>query len=253
MASSNPTHSNIKEDRITVRPSGRLNRRSYGYINRTKENQYWYPQMRHGFNCTKGYDPTIHKFCSKCGLSDHHEFACEQYIIINHSTCMLCPTLHHLTRECAVIVKKLGHRLHNDDSAEFTALLIILETSYNISTRLLAAAQACDTFCSTKKKDILQTTSKEKSPKYILYEGILFRSFHSKGLKANKYALCIPTSLMWSITTIIRAHLKTQSKSKILKSFMDSFFHPMAKKVIHQVLLEISSLPICADGQSDPN
>jgi hypothetical protein len=34
---------------------------------------------------------------------------------------------------------------------------------------------------------------------------------------------------------------------------MDSFFHPMAKKVIHQVLLEISSLPICADGQSDPH
>jgi hypothetical protein len=166
---------------------------------------------------------------------------------------MLCPTLHHFTRECSVIVKKLGHRLHNDDSAEFTALLIILETSYNISTRLLAAAQACDTFCSTKKKGIFQTTSREKSPKYILYDSILFRVFHSKDLKVNKNALCIPTFLMWPITTIIRAHLKTQSKSKILKSFMDSFFHPMAKKAIHQVLLEISSLPIGADGQSDQN
>jgi hypothetical protein len=234
MASFDPTLSDIKDCRITVRPSGRLNRRSYGYINRTKENQYRYPQMHHGFNCTKGYDPTIHKFCSKCGLSDHHEFECKQYIIINHFTCMLCPTLHHLTRECSVIIKKLGHRLHNDDSAVFTALLIILETSYNISALLLANAQACDTFCSTKKKDILQTTSREKSPKYILYKDILFRSFHSKNLKAMKFPLCIPTSLMWPITTIIRAHLKTQSKSKILKSFMDSFFHPMAKEAVNQ-------------------
>ena len=209
--------------------------------------------MHHGLNCTKGYDPTIHKFCSKCGLPDHHEFECEQYLLINRFTCLLCPTLHHLTRECSAIIKKFGHRLHDDTAAEFDALLIILVTSYNISPIMLANAQACDAFCSTKQKDILQTTSREKSPKYRLSDGILFRSFHSKDLKANKNALCIPTSLMRPITTIIRAHLKTQSKSKILKSFMDSFFHPMAKKVIHQVLLEISSLPICADGQSDPN
>jgi hypothetical protein len=88
---------------------------------------------------------------------------------------MLCPTLHHLTRECSAIIKKLGHRLHNNTSAEFTALLIILETDYNISPLLLANAQACDTFGSTKQKDILQTTSRKNTPKYILYEGILFR------------------------------------------------------------------------------
>ena len=219
---------------MTERPKGRLNSRTYGYLTRTNENKNVYPLMHHGLNCTKGYDPTIHKFCSKCGLPDHHEFECEQYLLINRFTCMLCPTLHHLTRECSAIIKKFGHRLHNDTAAEFAALLIILETSYNTSPLMLANAQACDAFCSTKQKDILQTTSREKSPKYILHEGILFRSFPSKDLKAKKYALCIPISLMWSIISMVRTHLETQSKSKILKSFMDSFFHPMAKEAVNQ-------------------
>jgi hypothetical protein len=69
MASFNPTHSDIKESRLTVRPSGRLNRLSYGYINRTKENQYWYPQMRHGFNCPKGYCAAEAIFCCKVNRS----------------------------------------------------------------------------------------------------------------------------------------------------------------------------------------
>jgi hypothetical protein len=116
----------IEKDRMTERPKGRLNSRTYGHLTRTKENKNVYPLMHHGLNCTKGYDPTIHKFCSKCGLPDHHEFECEQYLLINRFTCMLCPTLHHLTRECSAIIKKFGHRLHDDTAAEFAALLIIL-------------------------------------------------------------------------------------------------------------------------------
>jgi hypothetical protein len=98
----------------------------------------------------------------------------------------------------------------------------------------LAQAQTSDESCGTKQKDILQTTSREKSPKYILYKDILFRAFPSKDPRVTKYVLCIPTSLMWLLISIVKTHLGSQSKSKILKSFMDLFFHPMAKEAVNQ-------------------
>ena len=191
--------------------------------------------MRHQINCTPGYDPTVHKFCSKCGISNHHEFECARYYHYNPNRCKLCAVLYHYTSDCTVITKKLGYK-PNDSQAQLVALLIMLETSYKISQPTLANAQASDAFCSTKQKDILQTTSREKAPKYILYESILYRAFPTEDPKVTKFVLCIPTSLMGAIITNLWTHLKRPSKSGILKSFMGSFFHPMAKKAIHKCL-----------------
>jgi hypothetical protein len=132
MASFNPTHSDIKETQLTVRPSGRLNHCSYGYINRTKENLEVHHQMQHGTNCTPGYDPFFHKFCSKCGISDHHEFECARYYLYNPYRCKLYATLYHWTSDCKAITKKFGYE-PTELKAELVALLIILETKYHIS------------------------------------------------------------------------------------------------------------------------
>jgi hypothetical protein len=189
--------------------------------------------MQHSTNCTPGYDPFLHKFCSKCGISDHHEFECARYYLYNPDRCKLCATLYHYTSDFKAITKKLGYK-PTELQAELVSLLIILEIKYHISPPNLAQAQTSDESCGTKRKHILHTTSREKIPKYILYEDILFRAFPSEGPRATIYVLCIPTSLMWLLMSMVKTKNKTQSKTKTLKSFMDSFFHPEAKEAVNQ-------------------
>jgi hypothetical protein len=235
----------IEKDRMTERPKGRLNSRTYGYLTRTNENKNVYLLMHHGINCTPGYDPYLHKFCSKCGIPGHHEFECGRFRLYNPHKCKVCPTLYHFTSDCALI-RELGLN-PTDPRAELLALLFLLGNNYKISNTLLVDAQTNDLFCLTKQMDIHNGTVRDKPPKYLLYGHVLYRIFPTTDPNVTKFTLCIPTSLMASVINIILTRLGKQSKSGILKSFMESFFHPMAKQVIrkHLAVLPVLSTTNC--------
>jgi hypothetical protein len=58
-----------------------------------------FPNMVLGYNCRRNYDPE-RKYCTKCLMRNHHEFACKTYNRINDIECNICRAGFHRPEEC---------------------------------------------------------------------------------------------------------------------------------------------------------
>jgi hypothetical protein len=65
-----------------------------------------YPEMKRGYNCGSGYNPTKTKQCRKCNnATPHHEFACNLYERYNNEKCSMCDKYNHFAFDCKEMSK----------------------------------------------------------------------------------------------------------------------------------------------------
>jgi hypothetical protein len=65
-----------------------------------------YPEMKRGYNCGSGYNPTKTKHCRKCNnATPHHEFACNLYERYNNDKCSMCDKYNHFAFDCKEMSK----------------------------------------------------------------------------------------------------------------------------------------------------